>query len=464
MLNFQEAKKDLALDTGPSGSPLELMVRLDGPYRLDRFDQSILEDLRQRLSRQGVSLSDFCKECIPAIYDMLNYAKERGIIFDIPKLFHYNIKKTELSRIADSWVDGLNDHASLPTVNRYRKILETWILPKLGALDIRSVDKNIMEKYKQEFFASGGTESTFLFHQRIIYGIIDHAVSEAIQSDKAVVHYLESKHKKPRPVPLRQIALQWINSQEEVCDMWKEREVMEKYFIPLLGQSDIGSSFQRRLIEYRKELAHLGLGEKTFLSHVSILNILRKYAFQQGYTKKLPLLKAPKRKEMIERLPDERERAVLMQYWTEEPDSLILCLASHMGLRNDEIRMLQWKDIHFHKKAAAVGARSVPIPDSFLLTLEHITKTNGKDGYVVVTAQKKIGPVSMAYLIVAAQKLFQKYGIEHIRLDDLRNDYIIRQLQIKAPEIVAQQCGYPNVNALLEKFVDFIPSARKRQI
>ena len=410
------------------------------------------------MSRQGVSLYGFSTECLPAIYSMLHYAVDNDIITHIPKLFHYKIEKIELRDVAHNWIDCLEDQMAQSTIERYRRILEDWIMPRLGDLDLCALDGSTIEKYKEVFLTSGGTPSTFLFHQRIIYGIIDFMVAEKINEDRDIVGYLEAKKNRQHPVSLESVALKWLDSvEEDTKESLEEREVIQSYLIPLLGRTDISSDYRRRLMEYRKELARRGKGEKEFLTHISVINKLRKYALQQGWIKKAPILKPPKRREIIARLPTAQEREMLLRYWTEEPDSLILCLAAQLGLRNEEIRQLQWKSIDMERKVVAVGNRQVPIPDDFIQVLECAGKENGREGYVVVTAQKKIGPVSMAYLIVSAQKLLQKYGIAHIRLDDLRNDYIIRQLKVKSPECVAKQCGFLDVGVLMERYVDFIP-------
>ena len=458
MLNFKEAQEKLALNTGAKESPLDLMFRSYGHYRLDHFDQPVLEDLRQRLSRQGVSLYGFSTECLPAIYSMLHYAVDNDIITHIPKLFHYKIEKIELRDVAHNWIDCLEDQMAQSTIERYRRILEDWIMPRLGDLDLCALDGSTIEKYKEVFLTSGGTPSTFLFHQRIIYGIIDFMVAEKINEDRDIVGYLEAKKNRQHPVSLESVALKWLDSvEEDTKESLEEREVIQSYLIPLLGRTDISSDYRRRLIEYRKELARLGEGEKAFLTHISVINKLRKYALLRGWMKKASVLKAPPKKQIAERLPTEQERERILQYWSGEPDSLILCLAGQMGLQNEEIRQLKWKDIDLDQKVAIVSNRQVPIPSDFVKILECVRKANGGDGYVVLTARKKFGPVSMAYLIVSAQKLLQKYGIAHIRLDDLRNDYIIRKLKVKSPECVAKECGFLDVGVLMERYVDFIP-------
>ena len=48
----------------PEG-PLRQITSLYGHYRLDYFDQAALEDMRQRLSRKGVSFHQFCGDYLP---------------------------------------------------------------------------------------------------------------------------------------------------------------------------------------------------------------------------------------------------------------------------------------------------------------------------------------------------------------------------------------------------------------
>lgn len=135
---------------------------------------------------------------------------------------------------------------------------------------------------------------------------------------------------------------------------------------------------------------------------------------------------------------------------------LILRLALQMGLRNEEIRMFQWDDIHWDEGWAEIDGRNVPIPADLADTLHRLAVENGGHGYVILTARKKLSPISMSYLIIAAQKSFRRYGMEHIRLNDLRNDYVIRLLQSMSPEEAAKQSGFDDMKEFTARYVDFL--------
>ena len=69
MLKLSDAAA-LADSRGVAAAPPELL-HLAGRYRLDRVTQSVLEDLRQRLSRKGGSLTDFRQIYLPQFCTVL---------------------------------------------------------------------------------------------------------------------------------------------------------------------------------------------------------------------------------------------------------------------------------------------------------------------------------------------------------------------------------------------------------
>ena len=62
-----------------------------GHYRPDHFDQSVLEDMRQRLSRRGVSLYSFQQNYLPVLYEIMQISVEMGKRKTLPPLFSYEV-------------------------------------------------------------------------------------------------------------------------------------------------------------------------------------------------------------------------------------------------------------------------------------------------------------------------------------------------------------------------------------
>ena len=88
MKNFDDASKALLSGT-EQDDPVGVMLTYYGHYRLDRLNQEVLEDLRQRLARRGVSLAQFRGECLPFIKKALNQGLEEGAVKQVPMLFEY---------------------------------------------------------------------------------------------------------------------------------------------------------------------------------------------------------------------------------------------------------------------------------------------------------------------------------------------------------------------------------------
>ena len=108
----------------------------------------------------------------------------------------------------------------------------------------------------------------------------------------------------------------------------------------------------------------------------------------------------------------------------------------------------------------SVSKRTVPIPDDLLISLQNLASRNDSEGYVILTAHKKIGPVSMIYPYSAAKKILTKLGIQDLRPSDLRSYYIVEQLQQHTADTVAKLCGFSDVKSLLQKFADYLPNVQ----
>lgn len=228
-----------------------------------------------------------------------------------------------------------------------------------------------------------------------------------------------------------------------------------------MGQSDLKSYNTRWLQRYQRKLAKQGVGEKIFNRHLELLNELIRFSVEKGYLASKKTLSAPKRGRIAKpHLPDSSMVGKIKNAGEALPDSFILRLALQMGLKNEEIQLLKWSDIDFFNKTVSVSKRTVPIPDDLLISLQNLASRNGSEGYVILTAHKKIGPVSMIYLYSAAKKVLTKLGIQDLRLSDLRSYYIVEQLQQHTPDTVAKLCGFSDVKSLLQKFADYLPNVQ----
>ena len=438
---------------GMPDSPVSVMLHYHGHYRLDRFDQTSLEDLRQRLCRRGISLWDFREQCLPALFDLLYMGVELGELKQIPRLFSYQMPPVYVEEYASKWLENVQESSSEETFKRYRSILNRNLLPRFQGFDLCRLDGDTLSQYQEEYLLAGGGKKGFEFHSRILYSILDLAVAEEIRQEGPDA--FPARREKEHPVFFSAVAQQWFqtlapNQQQK----WKKPlDTM----IQLLGHADLAKLGEEKAYWYRRLLARNGMGSEIFSQHMALLKKIRTYARAQDLIQRRKSLNSDRQSRVeAKRLPGAREREIILQDHPEEPDMLILRLALQMGLRNEEIRMFQWDDIHWDEGWAEIDGRNVPIPADLADTLHRLAVENGGHGYVILTARKKLSPISMSYLIIAAQKSFRRYGMEHIRLNDLRNDYVIRLLQSMSPEEAAKQSGFDDMKEFTARYVDFL--------
>lgn len=436
----------------PEG-PLRQITSLYGHYRLDYFDQAALEDMRQRLSRKGVSFHQFCGDYLPVIHAVLREGLKLGWISKMPPLFSYDLPAIFLSDYAEAWLDDYQDKSTAETFGRYDRLLKRELIPRFGQTDLRELDGAMVSQFKEEYLAAGGGAKGFQFLPRILYFILDFAVGQAISS---APNSRELDPNAGRPIWLKDVALRWMNEEMEFDDPEVKKQI-EEIMLPLIGWTDLKKIGQRKLREYKSLLARNGYGNQVFRSQVDLLAQIQHYAVEQMLMESGPKVRAPKRKRMVglNRLSP-KDAAELMNDNSKNPDLVIIHLAWQMGLKNQEIRSLRWSDLDLEKQTAEVSGRTIPIPDKMIPMLNDLKRCNGEHGFVVLSAQKKTSPISINYINKAAKKIFRRHGLEQLTPEDLRSDYAIRLLQDHSPEEAARQCGYQDPAEFSVKFVDYI--------
>ena len=433
--------------------PLKQITALSGHYRLDHFDQEVLEDMRQRLSRKGVSLNEFRSRHLNVIYTILQESLKQGWIRKLPPLFSYDLPEVFPADYAGQWLDDYQDKSSPATFARYGRLLRRELLPRFGQTDLRDLNGEMVARFKAEYLAAGGKESGFLFLPRILYLILDFVVEQAIAE---APNSAELDSRNGKPLWLKDVARQWLNAAMEPDKTDVQREI-EEIMLPLIGWTDLRKMGQRKLRDYKNLLARNGYGSQVFRSQVKLLDRIQNYAMEQKLIESVPKVRAPKRKRMVglNRLRTE-DAAALMDDQSENPDLVILHLAWQLGLKNREICSLKWADLDLENRKAFVSGRIIPIPDGFVPLLGSLKQCGGGHGFVVLSAQKKMSPVSIAYIDKAAKKILCRHGLEKLTLEDLRSDYAIRLLQDHTPKEAAKQCGYQDSAEFSARFVDYI--------
>ena len=426
-----------------------------GHYRPDHFNQSVLEDMRQRLSRRGVSLYSFQQDYLPILYEILQISVERGWTRTLPPLFSYEVEPAIFSEQGPLWIEEFQSQASPKTTHRYRLVLERDLLPYFGAWDLCALDGATVKQYEQKYLAQNRSKSCFQYQSRVLYLTLDFYVAGKIQEDIELTEALREAD--TSYLYLKDVVGQWRRQADKSVSK-KELQAISNYILPLLGLSNLKTYNPRRLERYRRELARRGLGESIFQQHLEILNRIKDFAERQGFLEEKPVLENPERGRFSKpHTVTDQARQKIRLISEEDIGGIILRLAMEMGLRNEEIRTLKWSAIHFEERYVEVDGRRVPIPDDLCCALMRLAVQQGQYGYVILTSTTKQGPVSMPFLYLAARRTLKRYGLPELRLYDLRSSYIIDLLRHKTPEETAGQCGYTNLEELLMRYGAYLP-------
>lgn len=430
------------------------LLGMAGHYRVDRFNQPILEDLRQRLAHQrGVSLETFRAEYLPIILNILQLAKDKGHLTDCPPLFDYCLPPLLLNECWSAWLDSISERVAPATVRRYRNILNQWLLPMLAELDLCALDGAGLQNYHALFLKQGGSESSFKFHITILYGILDFEVGRAIDATGLFQPDVPPLLFKS-VVPLWLAWLEENGSPEQVkfC-----RAQLEQHLLPSFQLSDLRGLNQRHVEDYRVALARQGIGTDVLRKHLNIINSIRQFAVSQGLLESAqPLFPDREVSPVAARLPDRRVLEQICQLDSADPAVLIIRLAWQLGLRYEEIRTLKWQQVDLDHREAVIAGRTIPIPEDLAQCLAKIAAESGPAGYIVLSRQKQ-GPISVPYLFRLARELLSRLELPAIQLKDMRNSYVVQLLQDHTLAETASLCGCSDMVEMRRLYADFLP-------
>ena len=445
------------LTTGKDPQAVSHIKKWFGHYRPDHFDQATLEDMRQRLSRRGVSLYSFQRAYLPILYEILQACAAEGELDALPPLFSYEMEPALLQEWGPLWAESFQNSGSATpqTVKRYRLVLERDLIPYFGGRDLCDLNGAEVEAYEREYLAQGRSKSCFQYQSRILYLTLDYYVSQQIQADEELTDALQARD--TSYLYLKDVVTQWRKRPD--CRLSsEEQQILSDYILPLLGLSNLKKYTSRRLARYRRELSRRGLSDSVFQRHLELLNQIKYFAEAAGLLGEKPTLENPKRGRFSNPHPvDPTAREKILLIPEDDPGGVILRLSLEMGLRNEEIRALKWPDVHLDERWAQVDGRRVPIPDGLCSLLHHRAVREGNAGYVVLTSATREGPISMQSLYVTARKTLRRYGLTDLRLYDLRSSYIIHLLRQIGPERTAAQCGFDKTEDLLMRYGAFLP-------
>lgn len=122
----------------------------------------------------------------------------------------------------------------------------------------------------------------------------------------------------------------------------------------------------------------------------------------------------------------------LLETHKHSPTAMILSLAWHAGLTRQEIQQLQWAQVSLSQWRLILPSRTVSFAKDLALRLSQCAD---QTGHVVQGRQGAMRPQSISRL---AHSALEDAGL-HLRLCDLRHDYILRQLTLRPWVDVAQE-------------------------
>ena len=440
MLKLSEAAT-LAENQGDASAPPELL-HLAGHYRLDRMSQPVLEDLRQRLSRKGVSLDDFRRIYLPYIKELLRAGVANGSLGKMPRFFDYDLPPLPFRDVCPPWLEDFSAHCAKATAVRYQGIIQRYLNAYWGDTDLRDLDGPAVEAYRRYYLEQrDGAPSLFSSHTAILYSILDFYVARAI-AERGQDSLPPPKEK---PLLLKEVAPYWLESLPETTptalrETYKAH--LERHILPILGQSDLRKFNPRRISDYQIALKRHG-GAPFFQTHVDILNQILRYAAEKGLMDAIPALRVPKKRQPRVTHPEPPSIPPydrMMEVINSDPSGLgvlVVRLAWQLGLFSDEIRFLKWSQLDLAAKTAHVSGREISIPDELCSYLSKRRGTASDDSYVV-SSKAHPNPYSSGYIFRLVKELLWRFELGYLSFEEVRQDYYRRQKDA----YVKQQLGY----------------------
>lgn len=415
-----------------------------GHYRLDHFSFHTLEDLRQRLSRRGISYHEFRTAVLPCLE--LLFAACPGQVHPDAAFFSrcYPDVTLPFDHWATEWRQTLEKSFALSTAARYSRILTHSLIPILNEEDLAFLDKARMDRLKSVLQYDAEKESTWRQISGVLYAVLDYAVAHAcLKSDT---------------ITFQTAALDWLeNAPHDFAPSTfaTYQSIVYKYMLPLLGDRPLFAFDDHLAANYRRRVLAMGLSDGRFAIHWTILTAILRHAAERGWISSAPALHIPypKRKDSIQ-LPDAQRMETALQSDHSWPASFIVCLAWDMGLTREEIRDFTWEAIDPTSNTAVIDGRTVTIPGHLLPAFDAARRKTGGFGNVVRSTRGKI--LTSENISMNARKFLSAHGMDHIRLADLRHGYVLRSINQVGIEETARRCGYKSPEILLRLYGKYL--------
>ena len=170
------------------------------------------------------------------------------------------------------------------------------------------------------------------------------------------------------------------------------------------------------------------------------------------------------RKPAINR-PDRETMVRLLAEHQMNPAGTVLRLSWLAGLSREEIAGLTWGQVSFQDAQLDLPDRSVPMEEELSSYLRRLWEKRGSGAWVLFS-ERTAGPMQPESISRLARQALDAAGQKHVRLMDLRHDWILRQLESQDWATVARISGV-EVPALQARFGPLVaahpPGARPKR-
>ena len=143
------------------------------------------------------------------------------------------------------------------------------------------------------------------------------------------------------------------------------------------------------------------------------------------------------------RRPDSEAMLRLLERHRDSCAGLILRLAWNMGLSLDEMHDLKWADIFLEKEEIRVNGRTVPMDEdtAACLRLRRSRRFHHASEYAVISDRRRAHMHRVYISRTAREALHTEPTLGEVTLKDLREDFVLRQLERHESAYVARISG-----------------------
>ena len=139
--------------------------------------------------------------------------------------------------------------------------------------------------------------------------------------------------------------------------------------------------------------------------------------------------------------PDEGAMNRILAAHAEDAAGAILRLAWQAGLLREEIQGLTGERVDFLDRKIVLADRSVPISDELAEWLQRLRDSRDRRQEHVVLSDRDRKPLTPQSISRLARTALDREGQTAVRLIDLRNDFVLRQLETHDWQYVSRITG-----------------------